>query len=137
MPFPAYQGLEFYFSIPRGGGWQQHFRVTDRTGDGIGSWTGWSAVMTITDNDGLILATLSTAGGADGTIALGDDDYGPDAIVCTLPAESTVELAATGTPTGLTDKPFLQAVLTLTDPLYPSEPYPFAVGKGVVTALNT
>lgn len=136
MPYPAYEGLTFYFSITRGTAWTQEFRVIDRSapGDTVGSWTGWAASMTISDNDGTILLTLSTDdgdGGGDGTIALGDPDLGNDAIVCHLGADKTALLPATGTPAGRVDKPFLHALLTLTDPTHPGEPYPFAVGKGV------
>lgn len=136
MPYPAYEGLHFYFSIPRGGPWRQEFRVIDRTANEITSWAGWSASLQITDDNGTVVATLSSAAGADGTMSLGDVALGPDAIVCALPAAFTVTLPATGTPAGQTTHPFLHAVLTLTDPDHPTEPYPFAVGKGVTRPLS-
>lgn len=133
MPYPAYEGLTFYFSISRGAAWAHHFRAKDMVASGgvAAAWDGWSAVMKITDDTGTVLMTLSTAGGADGTITLGDPVLGMDAIVCFLPAGKTALLPATGTPSGRTDKPFLHAFLHLIDPLYPSDPHLAASGKGV------
>lgn len=131
MPYPAYEGQQFYFSMTVGLTWRHEFRTIDRNGTDILDWTGWTAEAVLTDTNGALLATLTTAG-ADGTILLGDPDLDTDAISLTLPAAVTAGLPSTRSLSGQDNKSFVFLRLTLTDPARPVEPYIYAAGKGVI-----
>lgn len=140
MSYPAYEGLEFYFSIPVGGVWRHEFRSVDRdAANGVvtspDAWAGFTAKMDLTDDSGQILANLSTEPGANGTITLGDDTLGPDVVICELGSGVTTSLPPTRSLRLGATKAFVHAVLWMTDPTRPTEPYRYAVGKGVIANL--
>lgn len=142
MSFPAYEGIQFYFSITVGSPWRQEFRAEDR-GAPLGMifnasvWDGFDAKMTLTSEAGALLATLTSAPGGDGTIHLGPSDLGPSAVVCELPATVTSGFAPTTNFSRTSTKAFVLATFSMTDPARPAEPYIFAVGKGVIVPIST
>ncbi|MEV5001935.1 hypothetical protein [Nocardioides sp. LML1-1-1.1] len=130
MPFPAYEGLQFFFKIVIGMAWRQEFAFIDRNTGEAAVWEpGWKGLFVIRDDGGRQVARLDqdgTAGGADGLVTFADGMVALD-----LPAAFTAGLAATTTYVRVTNKPFLFGDLTLTDPTAPTEPYLAASGKGI------
>jgi hypothetical protein len=134
VPFPAYDGVQFYFHIVVSHLWHHEFAMIDRnTGQPMEFDSSWQGLCRIRDEAGTMLAELSDLG-ADGTVT-----FSTGLIELDLPAEFTLGLTPTTSYRPGPSKSFVYADVSLMDPdsPVPFEPYILARGKGVIYLPTT